>query len=167
MKKLLGPLVSIFAGALTFLFLSLPHYVIKSKTVIGDGVSRSNAWEIMKDMNKDVDGSLMFYVTTIILIVVASILVLFGLIYLLNNLKAIKSKANLKIVADVLLIAFVVVVVLQLIALFTLCKAYSGNAFGLVDVATYPSVGAWLSVILAALACLVSIFLTKPIKKRK
>ena len=161
MKKLFGPMISILVGALTFVFLSIPYYAVKATGLVG-GAENYNAWQILKEFNKDADGVLMFKVITIIAIVLASLLIIYGIVYLLGNFKFIKTKLNLKVFADILLVLNLVIVVLQLIALFIVCQGGSGalTIFVTIEkVDASPAVGMWLNLAIAIVGCLTSLFL--------
>lgn len=161
MKKVLGPIISMLTGLLTFVFLSLPHLLRVDS--IWEDKYYTNAWDLIKTADKDIDGSIFVEVMTIIVAVMAGILILYGLVYLLGNLKVFKTKANLKVLNDVLLGLMVVMVVIQLMALVALAKTWTGSV--LFESAS-PAIGMWLNLGLAAGACLVSVIFTRPVKSK-
>lgn len=165
MKKVLGPFISIMAGILAIVILCIDYLVVKAEGMFG-GETRYNAWDLAKNADKDINGSIFFKVMTIIIVVIAAIMIIYGLIYLLSNLKVLKIKGDLKIIGVILLIVLLVAVILQLIALLQIAKEFTVDA--MIEKSTaYPTVGMWTNLGFSIGACLAFIFFTKPIKKRK
>lgn len=113
-----------------------------------------NAWQIMSDYTADCDGYTLFKIFTIVLIVVAALLIIVGLVALLENLGVIKSKKiNFALIADFVLLAFVVVAIVQMIGEIILCNYLSGDLYVLANKASM-AIGMWLNLIVGALACI-------------
>lgn len=173
MKKYIGAICSALTGGLMFLFLSLSW--ISKQTIKGGAVSETNGYlngyEMLKEqitnMKGDVvQGYMLYRVSAIIMIVVASLLLLSAAVIILKNLKVFKTKINLVLINNVILLAAVVCAILCLVAtnqingqLFEVLVGGYGTQY-VVDV------GAWLPVAVSAVLCVAS-WLTFKMQKSK
>lgn len=154
-------------GALTFVFLSIPYMSVTGKVLGVESTTNKNAWQIMSDYDANFDGYTLFKILTIVLIVIAALLIICGIIALLENLGIIKSKKmNFALIADCVLLLFVVAAVVQLIGGISLCNYLSGDIYVAASSASM-TVGMWLNLIVGALACVCAFAATLTGKKGK
>ena len=82
MKKLISSILSMAAGALTMVVFLLPFF-IKTKTELGSTYYyQTSGWELLKNSNSNLNGYLLFRVTSIILLVLAVVAMVLGLLTL-------------------------------------------------------------------------------------
>lgn len=159
MKKFLGALCSILTGGLAFLWLSLTN--IKWTATVGsksEVLSESTGWEMLSNSEDT------FYkVMAIMTIVFASLLILLGIVLLLQSLGAVKIKANLNLVNNCLLLAYVVVAILLLVSIFNVGGTDSATLFGTkLSSKVAPAVGPWLNVAVSAVLAVFALLFAKP-----
>jgi hypothetical protein len=154
MKKYIGAICSAAAGILTFVFLAL-HWMSMKMTVEAINLSEKDGvsgWDLLKDGSSKVKGYTLFKISTIIMIVVASVLILSAIIMILRNLNILKFKFNFNMINNMLLSALVVVVALAIVGIFIMAGE-SSVSIGGTEISAYASVGAWLMAAVAVVAC--------------
>jgi len=155
MKKFLGAICSAAVGALTFLFLSLDSMVSKTTAGSLENKSALNAWDLIGESSEyaaEIQGYTLYKISTIALIIVASLLILSAIILLLQNLKVFKSKVNFAGINNVLLTIFAVLALVAVIAVFVMAKDLVPEAASN-NLSVYAGLGAWLNLAVGAVAC--------------
>ena len=166
MKKLVGPICSFVVAIAMFIFLSIPCFDYKASVGSTASYEKYSAWKVLKDVSSDVNGYVLFKIFTIAMIVVAVLLIIVGLLLLLKNLGALKLKFNLNMLNNILLAAYVLMVVLALVGLFVMAGDMSGEALG-VKVQYTVGIGMWLNVVFAVAGCLCAWLFAKQTKAKK
>ena len=160
MKKFIGPICSILMGALTFVFLSITYLTEYVKLL--DTTTGYNVWKIFDVYESNVDGYVFFKIATIALIVLASLLIISGLILLLCNTKVIKTKVNFNLINNCLLTLTVVANVLGLIAGIIMVN-YLTNSL----IVAKLGIGLWLNLAFNIAICLLAWIFAKQVKASK
>ncbi|MCR5553204.1 MAG: hypothetical protein K6F08_00435 [bacterium] len=160
MKKFIGPICSILMGTLTFVFASITYLTEYVKGL--DTTTGYNVWKIFDVFDSNVDGYVFFKIATIALIVLASLLIISGLILLLCNTKVIKTKVNFNLINNCLLTLAVVANVLGLIAGIIMTN-YLTNALIIAKL----GVGLWLNLAFSISVCLLAWIFAKTVKASK
>lgn len=167
MKKILGPICSILAGALAFLFLSLPNIIVKGTVIVlGSATEGKTAWQVLKDYDSNVDGYTFFKIAVIVSIVFACLLILSGLVLMLKNFGLLKIKLNVNMCNNCLLLCYALVSVVLLIAGFVLCSGLKADAI-IVASSASVAIGLWLNLAVAVVACLMALLFAKEVKAKK
>ena len=164
MKKIVGPLCSFLAGVMTFVFLSIPYFITKISSEGAEDVTKAeNAWQMLKNYNASTNGYLMFKVATIIMIALASLLIIWSVLLLLNNFNIINHELiNFNLMNTVVLFLLVVATMIQMIALLMMGNFVGGTIAGTIT-NTYTGVGLWLNVAQSTITFLVALVFTKSI----
>ena len=160
MKKFIGPICSILIGILTFVFASITYLTEYVKLL--DTTTGYNVWKIFDVYDSSVDGYVFFKIATIALIVLASLLIISGLILLLCNTKVIKTKVNFNLINNCLLTLTVVANVLGLIAEIIMVN-YLTNSLVIAKI----GVGLWLNLSFSIALCLLAWIFAKAVKSAK
>ncbi len=160
MKKFLGAICAMATGALAFVFLSISTLFMKYSMGGFSESDSSNAWDIITGgPANDASGDLL-RVSLIVILVVACLLVLWGLLVLFKNLGILKIKANLSLVTNLLLTLFTLFVVLALIGALVYCSKVTvpGRT-------STAGVGIYLNLVVGLAACVLCwIFARKDVK---
>lgn len=139
--KYIGAISSIIIGALTFICLSI--------TNLGGNLLidfTSTGWDLIKS-SSDATGVVLFKIFAIVCLILAIIMIFYGILLLLIDLKVIKikSKLNLYVLNNLLITIFVISALIMFIGGFV-------RADDLVN--GYVGVGPWLLLISSAVLCL-------------
>lgn len=173
MKKYIGAICSALTGGLMFLFLSLSwitKQTIKSSAV-SDTKGYLNGYEMLKEQINNTQGDvaqgyMLYKVSAIIMIVVASLLLISAAVIILKNLKVFKTKINLVLINNVILLAAVVCAILCLVA----TNQITGQLFEAIIVGYgtkyVVGAGAWLPVAVSSVLCVASWFTFKMQKSK-
>lgn len=143
--KFIGAISSIVTGIMAFICLSITNVV----TNLGIGEGTTTGWDLIK-LDSDASGIVLFKIFAIVCLVLAVILILYGLFLLLVDLKVvkIKSKLNFYVINNILLTLFVVCAALAFVGLWVyVSDTILDDKIG---------VGAWLMLIIPAVLCLCS-----------
>ena len=163
MKKYLGAIISGLVGILTFVFLSIPNFVIKMSYEGETMRETMTAWELFNEENTEGfelmginAGFAKFCV--IALAIVAGLLIVCSVVMLLKNV--LKLKLNLNMINNIVLAAYALVAVLAVIAFFALgndiiAVADGKEAIEAMGASIYmgPSVGAWVNASVGVVGC--------------
>ena len=166
MKKYLGAIVSGLVGVLTFVFLSIPNFVMKVAYESENMRETMTAWELFNEENSQGfeltginPGFAKFCV--IALAIVAGILIVCSVVMLLKNV--LKLKLNLNMINNIVLAAYALVAVLAVIAFFVLGNditvLFGGeeaiNAIKELGGSVYfgPAAGAWINASVGVVGC--------------
>ena len=150
MKKFLSSILALATGGLTFLWLSLAH--------IANDFTSANGWDyIQLDLPIWPDGLGLYKVGAIGMIVLASLLIIMGVILLLNSLGVIKTDLKLNLFNNFLLLVNAVFVVLALIGMFII--------IGEAEVSV--GIGLWLALVVGIAACVLGFLFCKDAKSKK
>ena len=154
MKKFLSSILALATGGLTFLWLSLAH---SSQEIFGETIT-TNGWDyISADPLVEVEGLGLYKVGAIGMIVLASLLIIMGVILLLNSLGIIKTDLKLNMFNNFLLLVNAVFVVLALIGMFII--------IGEAEVSV--GIGLWLALAVGIVACVLGFLFGKDAKSKK
>ena len=160
MKKYLGAMISGLVGILTFVFLSIPQFVMSSEMM--DIAEKKNAWDFFDadaaEAMSEINGFGFYKFAVIALAIVAGLLIVCAAIMLLKNV--LKLKFNLNMINNIVLAAFAVLAVCALIALFVIksdmMSMLSELAMG-ADISEMisinPGIGAWFNVVIGVVGC--------------
>lgn len=154
MKKFLSSILALATGGLTFLWLSLAHH---SYEVLGETIATDGWYWIGLDPLVEVDGLGLYKVGAIGMIVLASLLIIMGVILLLNSLGIIKTDLKLNMFNNFLLLVNAVFVVLALIGMFII--------IGEAEVSV--GIGLWLALAVGIVACVLGFLFCKDAKSKK
>ncbi|MBO4937371.1 MAG: hypothetical protein J6C90_03510 [Clostridia bacterium] len=150
MKKFLSSILALATGGLTFLWLSLAH--------VANDYASANGWDyIQLDPLIPPDGLGLYKVGAIGMIVLASLLIIMGVILLLNCLGIIKTDLKLNMFNNFLLLVNAVFVVLALIGMFII--------IGEAEVSV--GIGLWLALAVGIVACVLGFLFGKDAKSKK
>ena len=168
MKKYLGGLISIVCGGLTFLFLSIANITLTAKVLGNEVTSSINGWEILKNYDGNTDGYILAKIGIIASIVVAGLLIIYGLFLLLNSFGVIETKKiNFSLISNCLNLFFVASTVLTLIGTIVMSNYFSGDLYVLASKAS-PAIGVFMLVGVSIAGIILSIlFPVKNSKKHK
>lgn len=151
MKKYTSSLSSICGGVLAFMFAACPALFI---AISGSPQTDLSGWSLLLNKGGAFTGEkgFVFYrVTTIIMLAVAGLLVVWGLLTLLRNRGFFKkAKLNFTLVNNILLSVFALTALLSLIAAYVLAGE-SGTGY-----TTGAGVGAWYTLAIACVGCTLS-----------
>ena len=164
MKKYLGAIVSGLVGVLTFVFLSIPNFVMKMAYESETMRETMTAWELFNEENTQgfelagVNAGFAKF-CVIALAVVAGLLIVCSVVMLLKNV--LKLKLNLNMINNIVLAAYAVIAVIALIAFFVLGNDMIVAAKGLKEAieamggSLYfgPAVGAWVNASVGVVGC--------------
>ena len=154
MKKFLSSILALATGGLTFLWLSLAHHSYK---VLGETIATDGWYWIGLDPLVEVEGLGLYKVGAIGMIVLASLLIIMGVILLLNCLGIIKTDLKLNMFNNFLLLVNAVFVVLALIGMFII--------IGEAEVSV--GIGLWLALAVGIVACVLGFLFGKDAKSKK
>ena len=165
MKKLVGPMCSFLAGVLCFVFLSIPYFITKvTAEGVADVTNTENAWQMLKNYDSTVNGYMMFKVATIIMIVFASLLIVWSIILALYNFDMFKFDfVNFNLMNTLVLFMYMVAVVVQMIAILMMMNFIGATVAGVVTRA-YGGVGLWLNLATSIITFLSALLFTKSVR---
>ena len=157
MKKFIGAICSGIAGILTFVWLSLDWFVVKTTAGV-DYREAVKGWELIADKEgmyaKVFEGAYTLYkVFAILMLVLACLLIVSAVVMLLKNLNVIKCKFNLSIINNILLTVFVVAVIGALAGVAVMGNEYFKAVGKPEDAYMGASVGAWIALAVSVVAC--------------
>ena len=170
MKKFIGAICAGVAGILTFIWLCLSWFAVKM-TISGVEVEgmKASGWQIIADkglasgyevehlFSETFKGAYTAYkIIAIIALVAAALLAVMAVVMILKNLNVIKCKFNLSLVNNSLLSVLAIAAVALLVILFLMgagvIKELGPGAEELAATAV-PQIGAWLTAVIAVVAC--------------
>ena len=167
MKKYLGAIISAAIGILTFVFLSIPNFVMKMAVEGETQRETMSAWELFKGENAEsfemmgVNAGFAKF-AVIALAIVAGLLIVSAVLMLLKNLSVLKLNLNLNMINNIVLAVYALVAVLALIAFFVLgadMKAVMGEeVIAMIEamggsVYIGPAAGAWINASVGVVGC--------------
>ena len=164
MKKYLGSIISGAIGILTFVFLSIPQFVMSSEMM--DIAEKKNAWDFFNadaaEAMNEINGFGFYKFAVIALAIVAGLLIVSAVLMLLKNLSVLKLNINLNMINNIVLAVYALVAILALIAFFVLgadMKAVMGEeVIAMIEamggsVYLGPAAGAWINASIGAVGC--------------
>jgi len=155
--KFIGAISSLICGIMAFVGLSLTCF---SNGLLGGAVNYSG-WELIKD---DFSGSgfVLFRLFAIIGLVFGAILILYGFLLLLIDLKVIKvkSKNNLYLINNIFISIFVICMILTFVGAWVM----KGDA--LIPDRSHIGVGTWLMLVIPVVLCALSWLCSKSTSKK-
>ena len=147
--KFIGSISSILMGIFTFVFLSIPCYSVTIMGVTGT----SSGWNLLSG-----NGAVMYKIFAILAIIMACLMILYGILLLLEELGAINlniKKVNFDFVTKIVLSIFAFIAVMTLIGVFVAADNGAAGA------------GVWLLAAFAIVACALVWVLPMVTKKGK
>ena len=154
---------SFLAGVLCFVFLSVPYFLTR---VVVDGeptTKTENAWQMLKNYDGAVNGCIMFKVATIVMIVLASILIVWSILLLLRNFDILKTDmVNLNLMNTFVLFLLVVATLIQMIAILMMSNFVGVAIEGVIG--AYTGVGLWLNIATSMIAFVSALMFTQSLR---
>jgi len=170
MKKFIGTICAGLAGVLTFVWFCLSWFAVKM-TALGVDTEpiKATGYQSIADkcsamgetaegfFSETFEGAYVAYrIIAIIALVAAALLVVMSVIMLLKNLNVIKCKFNFSLINNILLSVLAVASIALLVILFLMgagiIKEMGPMPAGY-DVSAVPQIGAWLTTVIAVVAC--------------
>lgn len=174
MKKWIGAICSAVASVLTFIFLAIPAWVVKFNVLGMSTTDKYSGYKLLTDKEigeSDFTAVTWYRIFAWILIVLAVILLVLAVLQILANLNVVKMPEVVGKVNAYTLIAFAVVAILALVALFGIRAEYFNELHVTAKEAKEAgltiavSAGLWLTSIVAVVAAVVNAVLPKTLKK--
>lgn len=174
MKKWIGAICSAVASVLTFIFLAIPAFVVKEEAFGLTAKTKYSGYKLLT--NKDVGDwdytAVTWYrIFAWVLIILAVVLLVLAVLQILSNLGVVKMPEVVGKVNAYTLIAFAVVAVLALVAVFGI-RAEIFDELGIsakeakdLGFTVAVSVSLWLTSICAVIAAVVNEVLPRALKK--
>ena len=165
MRKIVGPLCSFLAGVMIFVFLSIPYFITKTTVEgVADVTGSENAWQMLQNYDANTNGYVMFKVATIIMIVLASILIVWSVLLALNNFDMFHFDfINFNLMNTLVLFLLVVATVVQMIAILMMMNFIGGTLAG-VTTSAYGGIGLWLNIAQTMITFLCALLFTKSVR---
>ena len=167
MKKLIGAICSLVAGALTFVFLSIPNIVSTlAVALLGSTTKSETAWEILENYDSNTDGYVLFKIAIIVMIVFACLSIITGILLLFKNLGTIKAKANINLINNVMLSLLAAATIVAFVATIIMCNYFGSDAF-VVATKGEIGIGMWLNFAINIVLCTLAFVFANPVKTKK
>ena len=155
MKKVLGPLCAIATGVVAFVALSLHNLFVKTTMGGFSETDGTSGWDAITGGSAGNGWGDLFRVSTIILLVLACLLVVWGLLALLKNLKVLKVKGNFSLLTNLLLTLFAVFAILAWLGALVYGSKNSYSMGGVSFTAT-AGIGTYINLVLGLLGCVLA-----------